>query len=868
VKFARAWIPALAALVVQLAMARGLVPAPEGVRVVLAFALLVLWPGAAWLSLLDQRPPGGTWLSAGWALALGVAWNALLLSVTALARLPFTSVLAFSPFASAALWCAVALRPKRSSGPTSEISPEVNGAARWLVAAAALLAALHCARLGARLTLVSDSPDHIGTLRRMLEHGVLFPGDAFYRGAGATGVDPRKSLWHGMVALTGALAHVGELETWRELPALIAPLFVLNVAALGALVSGAAGAAVAAWVLLITYGGSLLDSALRDAGNAAKMGDQLAIAACVAALADLARRSRASRLVAVVIAVGAVATHVFTAFQLALVLGALALAIALLDRAFSPRLSRLIATSAAMLVAAAPFALWQVLRSPPPLNTLHTEPQGLMTLWGRVRVVAPGVLWEWMGPAWLLFPIAIVPLARARRESVPVLFLLTTSLAAALVMFAPPVVGLLQPRLGYLLMRVVWVLPLAGLAAWALPRFAARFRASVGRPRLAAAATLALALLVLLPAALDALRAPAAWARLAADERALTPLPWQGDLARADSLLGPGRVVLSDPVTSYSVPMLSREYVVTMLDQHSPPGDPFAVRRLLDARDALDPYADWARTREVVRRYGVDAIVLNDRFREIPMADYWAPRPEWFRAARNRLDAHPGAFEPVLDRGDFVVYRVRSAALDSLSGSPAPRPFVQTYRPGEQPIARRMGPGMPDFLSLTLVPAVAAPGDTLAGRIAWRGSGAHVSGSYQVAVRFDRPLPGTLDPPDWLAKPVRKLLERAGGRLYRFRADHLPVAGDYGVDLWERREVIRDSFQVVVPRAAAPGRYAVRVRMNRQPHYPNLRLSDYFFDQDYYAGVVAGEIEIESPRGAAPGPDRDRPAEGGNRVRH
>lgn len=849
-------------------MMRGWIPAPDGVRVALAFALLVLWPGAAWLRLLEQRPPGGAWLSAGWALALGVAWNALLLAATELLPMPFTIVLPVTPLLSALLWCAVALRPKPSGPPPAETAADLSDAAGWLVAAAATLAVLHCARLGARLTFNSDSPDHIGTLRRMLEHGSLFPTDAFYRDVGSGGIDPRKSVWHGMVALTCVLARVGALETWRDLPALLAPLFVLNVAALGALVGGGAGAALAAWTLLLTYGGSLQDSALRDAGTAAKMADQLAIAASVAALADLARRTRASRLVAVAIAAGTVATHIFAAFQLALVLGALALALVLLDRAYSPRLSRLVATSAGMLAAAAPFALWELLRSPPALNTLHTEPQGLMTLWGRARVVSPGVLWEWMGPAWLLFPISIVPLARARRDSVPVLFLLTTSLAAGLVMFAPPIFGLLQPRLGYLLMRVVWMLPLAGLAAWLLPHSAVRIRTSLARPSLAAGATLALALLVLLPAALDALRAPFAWSRFAADERPLTPLPWREDLAHADTLLGPGRVVLSDPVTSYCVPMLSREYVVTMLDQHSPPGDPFAVRRLLDARDALDPYAEWGRTREVVRRYGVDAIVLNNRFRAVPPADYWAPRPEWFAAARARLDAHPAAFERVLDRGDFVVYRVRRAALDSLSGSPAPRPFVDPYRAGEQPIGHRMGPGMPDFLSLRLAPAVAMPGDTLAGRISWRGSGTHLPGSYQVVVRFDRPLEGTLDPPDLLAKPVRKLLERAQGRLYRFRADHLPAAGDLGVDLWERSQVIRDSFQVVVPRVAAPGHYTVRVRMNRQPHYPNLRLSDYFFDQDHFAGVVAGEIEIESPPGSPSRTGSERRPERGNRVRH
>ncbi|MGH7741228.1 MAG: hypothetical protein ACRENS_04325 [Candidatus Eiseniibacteriota bacterium] len=868
----RAWVLAAAGLLSSLALRVAPMSLPEGTRVALAFAVLVLWPGAAWLVLAGEKPPGGIWLSAGWALALGVTWNALLLSATALLRQPFTIIAWASPFASAALWGAVALRWRPAGAARPPAAPmesnTLRGVMLWLVMAAALLAALHCARLGARLTFVSDSPDHIGTVRRMLEHRQLFPTDAFYRDAGIAGIDPRKFLWHGIVALTCVIANAGALETWRALPALLAPLFVLSVAALGVLVGGAAGGAVAAWALVLTYGGSLQESALRDAGNAAKMTDQLAIAACVAALADLVRRTRNSRLVAVAIAAGAVATHVFGAFQLTLVLSALALAMLAVDRELSPRLVRLVTTSAAMLAAAAPFALWQVLRTPPPLNILHTEPQGLMWLWNGARVVSPGVVWEWMGPAWLLFPLLLGPLWRAREESAPALFLLTTTLAAVLVMFAPPIVALLQPRLGYLLMRVVWVMPLAGLAAWALPRYAARARRASGSARRSAMAMLALALLALLPAVADALRTPAAWGRMAARERPMTPLPWRDDLALASRELGPDREVLSDPVTSYTVPMLSGNYVVTMLDQHSPPSDPNAVRRLLDARDALDPYADWSRTREVVDRYGVDAIVLNNRFQEIPPADYWAPRPSWFAAERARLESRPAAFQLLIDREDFAVYRVHRAALDSLDGPPLPRPYVIPFRPGEQPIARRMGDSLPEFLSLSITPALASPGDTLSGRISWRGSGAHAEGSYMVAVRFDRPLPGTLDPPDFLSKPVRKVLERATRQRYRFRVDHLPVAGGYGVDLWEPGQVIRDSFAIAVPADAAPGRYLVRVRMNRQPHYPNLRLSDYFFDQDYYAGVVAGALAVV-PRGTSPRDvDRELAPYGGNDVRH
>src|SRR5262249_3542723 len=103
---------------------------------------------------------------------------------------------------------------------------------------------------------------------------------------------------------------------------------------------------------------------------------------------------------------------------------------------------------------------------------------------------------------------------------------------------------------------------------------------------------------------------------------------------------------------------------------------------------------------------------------------------------------------------------------------------------------------------------------------------------------------GGMHPPDAIAKPVRKVLEHLRHEHYRFRSDHLPARGEYGVDLWRTDEVVRDSFPVVVPRDAAPGQWTVSGRMVRQPRYPNLRLSDYFFEHDYFAGLPVGTITI------------------------
>jgi hypothetical protein len=834
----------VAMVALQLAGCAGLLRVlPAQPAIALAFVASVLAPGYAFVAM-GAAPPGGLALAPAWAMGFGIAWNAALVIATRACGVPFTVLATWSVVPGALLWSVAMWRAGRTSSHSGAPARRTLRGVAWAaVALAAALAVVHVARLGTPITYYGDSPDHIGTIRRMLEGGDAFPRDAFFRDAGGAGVDPRKGLWHPQVALIAALARRDPVETWRWLSLAIAPLFVLNAAAFGWLAAGPAGAAATAWAELVVRAGQIGWQPLRKAVFSTFLADQLCLAAMIALIADLDARRRASRLAAIALALAAVTTHVFSAIQLALVAGALLLGIALRDRGWSEAARRGAGTAAAMGLACLPYLAWRALHAYAPANVIHTEPQGLLLVTDRIRMVSVGVLWDWNAMLWALFPLGWWALWRHGRSNAAVLYLLTTSLAVVLVMFDPPVVALLSPRIGYLLMRFVWILPtgpLLGLAAATLPM---RFF-DAGRPRLRAALAMAVVLALAWPAAHDAALVFARPARFEADETRVSPLPWRDDLMWMDTHLPAGSVVLSDPATSYAVPMFTRHFVVTLVDQHSSPNDSLALTRLLDARDALDPFASWARTRDVVRRYGVDAIALNRRFTEIPRLDYWAPTPGWFDEARVRLDRHPAAFERVRDTGDFVVYRVHRAALDTLDGPPPQRPNVAEFLPGLFPVGRRLGAGLPVIHRLALWPRVVAPGDTLHGVADWRALEPLPAGSYEVAVRFDRTLPGGLAPPAIVAKPVRKLVEIARRERYRFRADHLPTGGAYGVDLWRANEVVRDSFTLEVPRDVADGSYAVGIKMIRQPHYPNYHLSDYFLDRDYYSGVTMGSILV------------------------
>ena len=837
-------LPLLAGLAALLPLWVGALPVPVALRITFAFVALVIVPGLLLLRLLRREPPGGAALASGWALGLGLAWLGLhVLAVrfsgganALVAPLASCSVLALGAAA------AIVRPPREPQGDTG-----LGRLATLLVAAAAIWAAVHVAHHGPALNVYTDSPDHIGTIRRIMASGDAFPRDAFFRDAGPGGADPRKGLWHPEVAVLAQVAHADPIVAWQVLAALLVPLLVLNTAAFCFLLAGARGAGLGAFAVLLAYGGGLGAPYLGEAVFATKLADQLALATLTAVLADLERPGWAGRWTAGLLALGAVFTHVFAAVHLAIVLSALGLALLLRDRAVRGEFARLAGDCLTMAVLTLPFLLWRAHGAYAPSNVIHTEPQGMLYLGAGLRVVSPGVLWDWMGRTWWLWP-ACTPWLLSQPRSTPRLMLGAAAIAVAVLLFVPPIPQWLQPRLGYLPMRFVWLLPTAGLAALVVDAIAGGLRR--GPRRLGAAACALGVLWLFVPSLTDAARDLAGAGAGRSTEATRDMARWRPSLLRLERALPAGAVVLCDPATSYAIPMTTCLYVVTLVDQHSSPNDSLALTRILDARDALDPDGGWARTADVIRHYRVDAIVLNGRFGRAPRLDYWTADADWFRRARARFDARPDAFPVLFDEGDLVAYGVRAGIADTLQGTARRPAFVRPIDPARD---RRLGaarPGLPELVGARLFRDIAAPGDTLRVALAWHAAATLPAGSYEVSLRFDRARDAR-SAPGWLGKPGRKLLERWRHERYRFREDHLPVEGALGVDRWQTGQVIMDTTRVVVPLDAAPGTWRAEVRMHRQPHYPNLDWTDYVSDRDYFSGDSIGTLHI-----VAAGPSR------------
>src|SRR6188474_3036014 len=118
----RATALALAGLAMHLVLRLDPTWLPPGLRLALAFAALVLVPGAALVSL-TRAPAGGMLLAAPWALGMGVAWCGAAILFTRALGLPFTGLVTWLLPVHAALWLAAWSRWPRGEEPAGVGAP-------------------------------------------------------------------------------------------------------------------------------------------------------------------------------------------------------------------------------------------------------------------------------------------------------------------------------------------------------------------------------------------------------------------------------------------------------------------------------------------------------------------------------------------------------------------------------------------------------------------------------------------------------------------------------------------------------------------------------------------------------------------------
>ncbi|MGH7726801.1 MAG: hypothetical protein ACREOU_15350, partial [Candidatus Eiseniibacteriota bacterium] len=581
--FARARLIPGAVLIALYALVAAGAPFGDPIRVLIAVLALAFWPGTMLLRfLLVEREiewPGRT--AYGFVLGIGLA-SAFALTAHVL-RFDYGAGTWALPLIGLLLAC---VRPPRAVQ-----APDPRGLLPWvLLAAWALLMAAVFGTLGAPLMSNTDSPDHIATLRRMIDTREVFPLDAFFVDTGLFGADPRKGLYHAWVAIVSRASHVDPVATWQILPLVLIPTFVIAIyASTYALTESRMTGVMAAVLFPLLYGGGPGGTELREAVYSTRVGEVVALLA-VAALVRYVERGHVRRLgLFWATAWTAIAIHIWYSLYLAIGLGIYAVGVALARRN-GTEIRRLAGAFAGLVALAGPYLVFRMRSSTGPSNVIHTEPQGLLHLTDRLFVVDPSAVWAWNG-IWLVVALAAAPWLWSRRHiSTGAIYLALVPAAVVAMVFNPWLVPVLEAKLGYLTMRLIWIAPVIPIVALLFVRLSEVYVRGHGRARALAGAGVVAALFLLVPSVQQAASVVLERDRLLATEEARGPEPYRDLLSFLSTHYRERRVFLSDPATSYAIPAYTGHAVSAYLDQHSSPNDPKGLERILDARDALSPY--------------------------------------------------------------------------------------------------------------------------------------------------------------------------------------------------------------------------------------------------------------------------------------
>jgi hypothetical protein len=823
------------------------VPA-DALRVLLA-SLLILSPGLLLIGPLfgARRPRGAVGLALGATLGLGSFGLFLRLAGVLRASLGlciflWAALAAAGAAAGLRHWRAARRRraieaAARDRGPGTTPGfpwPDFSGApGRW-VAFFCLLGAVLAALQGMSLSGTSDTWDYLNRAAVILRADGLDAGNSYAAGLH----DPYDPTFYGFIAALGRISGVPLPQLWNFFPAVATPLEIGVVALVAGTVvgSGAAGAA-AAGIYTLLYGRFFL---FRTSVHHQMLGDALFLVA-LAMLFVYRRQGRFRHLAlgAAAAAAGAVFHH-FIVVQSAFTFGLAGVALFLSDRRTPGAWRRPVAFTAAVAAALAPAVLallttrlegvdvkqadaffretyaplrhFGPLYIPDPVSwygriSWHPLPALLLLaylgrrLWRDPRALVPGVLL--VAPVLIVFNPLVFPLVAGAAGLQVATRLINLTTYPSVILFGWVLTELIRGR------RIEAEPPPAGRRPDTGEAFGAGAMAPpppVSRRRAFVCA--GLSILCILPQA--ALSLPTTLSGSTARHHlAGSPISWRTALERLRREARPGQVVLSDLVTSYSVPTFAPLFVVATQRPDFAFQTPDHAQRLDAVQEVLDPLAPADSTLAALRAWQVDWILVNRRFADPLTLD--------------KLEMLEGRGVPWrFEEAGLVAFSVdprgSTAALPPAAALEArllipPAVFARMLDPGAGiTFDRESGVGA------VIGPDRASPGDTL-----------FITLYYEW--RETAPSPNLI--PKLLRESAygsasRKVWRQIRGRLFR-QEDAALFPRDLNYRAFRDRRlppgsVYADQFLVKIPREAVPGLYGLYVRPGAFPTEGNLGL--------------------------------------------
>lgn len=731
-------------------------------------------------------------------------------------------------FLAASVWLlAAGWFARRRSGEEPRQAPTPRPFLGIVLGIAGLAFLLVCGQ-GGSLGPVHDSLDFVAFVNETLQTGELAPDSPIYRADPGLPPDPRRGSFHTEVTAICYLTRTSPTDGWRWLPRLLVPLTILGFAAL---LRAWLGERVAWLGTLLFFATTFftLDRFIQNIGYASRFGWVIGWAGLLALArgaephaVERRREAIAWLVIAAVSPAILVFVHLLSGAQTALALGCGAVAI-WVDRGSSKAQRRetliVVAAAGLLLLATLAFRLGEGTGLG---NPLFAHTYGVMTVAPGWPVLLPSYVMDrfsWAGVAGAFLAVLLLRRARHDRRAG---FLAFSTVIPLVILFFPPIVKVvLAAHAHSLLFRVILTIPFAATLAFCALEGLDRLRP--GRSLRSRAMGLAAILVVVagLLGQLDSIRS--SWA---IPERRRAEYAENQALVRAlefiDHRYPSVQTVLSDPLSSYSIPAYTKHDAVAPLNQHSSPTDPSVDDRIRDVQVVLNGRVGMARTFAVIRRYGVNLVLVNQSFARLTSSYYYFVTPLAYAEQRKKFDEHPGPFEKVYDADGILIYAVHDPGPGALLPGDPPNPD-RIVDPGTPPI---LTAGPVEMLRFDMVPGPAKPGEPFTINVEWR----RTTQPYLLPVvcevklqnraqpsRYDRPVIG---------RAAAVLEERSTGMVWRFGRAFRPLMAFYPDFLWEPGEVYKDLFWIRVPPNVHPGTYDIFIRLDREPYAPVLRLDE------------------------------------------
>jgi hypothetical protein len=752
-----------------------------------------------------------------------------------LAGASFRAVLlgAIALSAGSGVWLGVRLwrrfwgaRPKR---------PRLVVAAPWLLALAMFVLGLVTTR---PFSTTSDVPDHLATIRAIATTNELEPTNVFYAGGDGACRDPRKSFYHAWMAILTSLSRSDPVASWNAARPWLMAMGALAFAALArSLTAGQVAylVALAAYPLLVHGSSAWFLDTFAYPHNANWI---LIWSAWMLAASRLGSPSRGGSIALVCVGAALPLLHIFA--------GVLAcaglLAWPLLFHLQRRRTFARHAWGALGLVAAlgAPITVLRLGMTYCPVNPLHTEASEVFYLTRHLTLHTPAqLLARFSGASLFIALLSLVWVRSWKRSDHRRTVVAALTWAPLLVSLNPVAGGLLQPKIGYLFVRFLGIIPFPIVAGWLCADALSRGRRSLGGVLLLLG--VAVPSLSRLPSLLAMSSRPSAAEHvdLAALDRGL-------DVLRR-AVPDPRETVLTDPSTSYLLPALTGHRVVTTLDQHSTPGDSTIRGRLEDVARALSPYRPLSEAVEVCRRRGARYVFLNQTFTGT-VATYFDTRvPADDRRARARFDMPGSPFRRVGESEACVLYEWSGSERAPFDSSTRRYPASIDPSAFGSVAGEWLAPGY-SLVGFSVEPKTLAPGDTLEVRVTVRKDAPDGTAvPYRVVVRGRNRMEGLHERFRAFDRLYARWLGRTGGPVLEFVSVRRPLDGRYPPNLWDVGDIIEDRFSIAIPPAAEPGAYRIGLAWSRERLVRNIALRDWLRPSGGI-GMPVGEIEVVRDR--------------------